>query len=150
MKKTYLLSLVLFFINAFSFGSSTINSNVKDEYSSESDIIVEHLLDTEASWNQALLPVYIVGNPEIVIEKVIFQPGTQSLIHLHPIISAGVLLRGSLTITTDSGQVLHLQAGQAFTEVVNTWHYGKNEGNVPAELIFFHASTDGVPITILK
>ncbi|MCC2644293.1 MAG: Cupin 2 conserved barrel domain protein [Burkholderiales bacterium] len=150
MKKIYLFALALIFISTLSFGSSITTNNAKDEYSDESDIIVEHLLDTESSWNKSTLPAYIVGQPEIVIEKVIFQPGAQSLIHLHPVISAGVLLSGSLTITTDTNQVLHLQAGQAFAEVVNTWHYGKNEGKVPAELIFFHASTDGVPITILK
>ncbi len=35
-------------------------------------------------------------------------------------------------------------------EVVNKWHYGKNKGRRPAELIMFYAGTPGVPITIKK
>jgi len=43
---------------------------------------------------------------------------------------------------------LHLKAGDAIAEVVNTWHYGKNEGDMPAEIIVFYAGTEGLPITI--
>jgi len=35
-------------------------------------------------------------------------------------------------------------------EVVNTWHYGRNEGDKPAEIIVFYAGEKGDPVTIKK
>ena len=51
---------------------------------------------------------------------------------------------------TDDGRTLHLKAGEAIVEVVNTWHYGKNEGQEPAEIIVFYAGIAGEPITVRK
>ena len=58
------------------------------------------------------------------------------------------MLKGELTVTTKKGQVLHLRAGEPIVEVVDTWHYGKNEGKETAELIVFYAGVQGVPITV--
>ena len=46
-------------------------------------------------------------------------------------INAGVLMSGQLTVETTDGNVLHLKAGDPIIEVVNTLHYGINEGTVP-------------------
>ena len=55
----------------------------------------------------------------------------------------------TLTIARpEEGETLHLKAGDSIVEVVNTWHYGKNEGKDPAEIIVFYAGTPGTPITI--
>jgi hypothetical protein len=43
---------------------------------------------------------------------------------------------------------LHLKAGDPIVEVVDTWHYGKNEGKTPAEIIVFYAGTPDTPITV--
>ncbi len=65
-------------------------------------------------------------------------------------INAGVMLKGQLTEVTEAGKRLHLKAGDSIVEVVNTWHYGKNEGDEPAELIVFYAGVKGTPISVLK
>jgi len=69
-------------------------------------------------------------------------------LHKHPVINAGVLLSGDLTVVTEDGRTLHLKAGEAIVEVVTTWHYGKNEGNKPAEIIVFYAGTMDAPMTV--
>jgi len=69
-------------------------------------------------------------------------------VHLHPEINAGVLLKGELTVVTEDKKTLHLQAGDPIVEVVDTWHYGINEGDTPAEIIVFYAGVQDVPITI--
>ena len=51
---------------------------------------------------------------------------------------------------TEDNKTLHLKAGDSIVELVNQWHYGKNEGNKPAEIIVFYASILGTPITIKK
>jgi quercetin dioxygenase-like cupin family protein len=68
-------------------------------------------------------------------------------LHQHPVINAGVLLQGELTVETNEGKTLHLKAGDPIVEVVNTWHYGINEGDEPAEIIVFYAGVQGKPIT---
>ena len=41
-----------------------------------------------------------------------------------------------------------MEAGDAVVEVVDTWHYGKNEGSETAEIIVFYAGIQGEPITV--
>ena len=51
---------------------------------------------------------------------------------------------------TEDNETLHMKAGDSIVEVVDKWHYGKNEGNVPAEIIVFYAGIVDTPITIKK
>jgi len=46
--------------------------------------------------------------------------------------------------------ILKLKAGDYIVEVVSKWHYGKNEGDVPPEIIVFYAGIKGMPINIKK
>jgi quercetin dioxygenase-like cupin family protein len=71
-------------------------------------------------------------------------------LHKHPVINAGVLLKGELTVVTEDNKTLHLKAGDSIVEVVNKWHYGINKGNESAEIIVFYAGAQGSPITIKK
>lgn len=71
-------------------------------------------------------------------------------LHIHPVVNAGILLKGELTVTTDDNKTLHMVAGDALVEVVDTWHYGVNEGNEPAEIVVFYAGIKDKPITIKK
>jgi quercetin dioxygenase-like cupin family protein len=68
--------------------------------------------------------------------------------HRHPVINAGVLLSGRLTVITEDNKTLHLKAGESIVEVVDKWHYGKNEGDEVAEIIVFYAGVLDKPITI--
>lgn len=112
------------------------------------DIRSVQLIKSTESWNGQPLPAYGTGAPEITILRITIPPGYTLPVHAHPVINAGVLLKGELTVTTDSGQVLHLKPYDPIIEVVNIWHYGKNEGNEPAEIIVFYAGETGVPITV--
>jgi len=69
-------------------------------------------------------------------------------LHKHPVINAGVLLSGELTVVTEDNKTLYLKAGESIVEVVNKWHYGKNEGNKTAEILVFYAGVQDTPITI--
>lgn len=113
-------------------------------------ITVDVLSKTGASWNGHILPGYATGKPEITILKIRIEPGAQLPLHSHPIINAGVLLSGELTVVTENGKILHLKAGDPIVEVVDTWHYGKNEGPAPAEILVFYAGVKGTPITIYR
>ena len=108
------------------------------------------LVKTTRCWNGQPLPAYKKGTPEITILRITIPPKHTLPLHTHPVINAGVLLKGELTVTTDTGQVLKLKPYDPIVEVVNTWHYGRNEGDIPAEIIVFYAEEKGEPITIKK
>jgi quercetin dioxygenase-like cupin family protein len=114
----------------------------------EQPTTITELLKTSTSWDGRSLPNYPTGKPEVTIARITIQPGAQLPLHRHPMINAGVLLNGELTVTTSERKTIHLKAGDAIAEVVNTPHYGKNDGKVPAEILVFYAGTVGSPITI--
>ena len=70
--------------------------------------------------------------------------------HKHPVINTGVLLKGRLTVVKENGETKHLKAGDPLAEVVNTWHYGINPGNTPAEILVVYSGVEGVPTSIAK
>ena len=116
----------------------------------EKTIEVDVLVKTSLSWEGRELPEYPEGKPEITILKITIPPHMQLPIHKHPVINAGVLLKGNLTVVTEEDEIMHLKAGDAIAEVVDKWHYGKNEGYEPAEIIVFYAGIKDAPITIKK
>jgi quercetin dioxygenase-like cupin family protein len=111
---------------------------------------VDLLAKTNLSWDGSPLPYYSKDAPEITILRIKIPPGVQLSLHKHPVINAGVLLNGELTVVTEDNSTLYLKAGESIVEVVNKWHYGKNEGNETAEIIVFYAGVQDTPITIEK
>ena len=111
---------------------------------------VDVLVRTSSSWDGGALPSYPKGKPEITILRIKIPPKVQLKLHKHPVINAGVLLKGELTVVTKDNETLHLKAGDSIVEVVDKWHYGKNEGNEPAEIIVFYAGVKDSPITMKK
>jgi quercetin dioxygenase-like cupin family protein len=64
------------------------------------------------------------------------------------VINAGVLLKGEMTVVTKDGEEYTFSAGDSIVEVVDTWHYGRNDSDQPAELVMFYIGTKGEPLTI--
>ena len=114
------------------------------------NVVVETLAKSSSSWDGQALPAYPQGKPEITILRIKIPAGVQLAMHEHPVINAGVLLSGELTVVAKDNKTLHLKAGDSIVEVVNTAHYGKNEGTVPAEIIVVYAGAVDKPITIRK
>jgi len=113
-------------------------------------IRTEVLLKTTASWNGDALPAYPEGQPEITILRISIPPHSQLPMHKHPVINAGILLKGELTVMTEGNETLYIKEGELIAELVNKWHYGKNEGDEPAEIMVFYAGIKDGPITVKK
>jgi quercetin dioxygenase-like cupin family protein len=111
---------------------------------------VKELIKTTHSWDGKFLPAYLQGQPEITILRISIPAGAQLKTHSHPVINAVVLISGQLTVVTKDGKTLHLKAGDPFVEVVNTLHYGINQGKIPAELVVFYAGVINTPITVVE
>jgi quercetin dioxygenase-like cupin family protein len=138
MKK---ITMAICFLVLLSFNVSTA-----DEKGVRADVLAK----TGLSWDGSQLPAYADGKPEITILRIKVPPGVELPLHEHPVINAGVLLSGELTVVTEDNRTLHLKAGKAIVEVVNKWHYGKNEGSETAEIIVFYAGIADSPITVKK
>ena len=142
--KTTLLTLLILFT------SSTLLAKDMSKITNPSAIKIEVVKKATASWNGETLPSYQEGKPEISILKISVPPQAKFPIHKHPMINAGVILSGELTVITDLNQTKHFKAGDAVVEVVNRWHHGQNDGNVTTEIIVFYAGTEGEKLTIVK
>lgn len=108
----------------------------------------EKLIESYLSWNGDSLPAYPEGKPKISIVKVTIPPHSELPKHYHPVINAGILLKGELTVVDEKGNTLHMKAGDPIIEVVDLIHYGKNEGDIPAEIVVFYAGIDGKEIVV--
>jgi quercetin dioxygenase-like cupin family protein len=108
------------------------------------------LAKSGSSWDGTPLPAYPAGKPEITILRITIPPGAALPMHKHPVINAGMLLSGELTVHTEDNKTLNLTAGEGLVEVVSKWHDGKNTGKRPAVILVFYAGTTGAPITVRK
>ncbi|GAB3221861.1 cupin domain-containing protein [Algoriphagus aestuariicola] len=109
-----------------------------------SELIAESFL----SWNGDSLPAYPEGKPKISIVKVTIPPQSELPKHYHPVINAGVLLKGELTVVDVHGNVLEMKAGDPIIEVVNTIHFGVNKGSEAAEILVFYAGEANKEIVV--
>jgi quercetin dioxygenase-like cupin family protein len=128
-------------------GCVTVQNNQETR---DSTATVKELVKTTQSWDGSVLPTYPHGQPEITILRITIPPGTRLDTHRHPVINAGVLVSGQLTVVTTDGKILHLKAGDPIVEVINTLHYGVNQGDATAEIIVFYAGTIDKPITVVE
>lgn len=113
-------------------------------------VSIETLAKSDSSWNEAKLPAYPTEAPEISILKYSIPPHTRLSWHKHPVINAGYLISGELIVTAEDGKLLHMQAGDSIIEMVNEWHYGRNDGDEVAEIVVVYVGTKDLPIAILK
>jgi quercetin dioxygenase-like cupin family protein len=114
----------------------------------ETSIVSDVLVKSTRSWDGNQLPKYPEGQPEVTILKITIPAGAKIPLHQHPYINAGVLIKGELTVLTQTGDKLIMTAGDQIVEVVNKWHKGQNSGDIPAEIIVFYAGIEGQPITV--
>ena len=118
------------------------------EEANHASISVKELVRTSKSWDGKSLVPYPQGQPEITILTISIPAGARLETHSHPVINAGVLMSGELTVKTMDGKVLRLKAGDPIVEVVNTLHYGINEGTIPAEIVVLYAGIVGQAVTV--
>ena len=124
------------YLLVFSIVSLSIGSCSKKEvpvYSDKIEVIT--LAETSKMWNGEALPNYHEGTPKVTILKVIIPPKSKLELHKHLVINAGVLIKGNLTVVDEHGNTKELKEGEGLVELVNTYHYGENKGDVLLRLL---------------
>ncbi len=136
---------------AISLGTGRVHLEDNRSGRTEATVRVETWVQSDRSlWDGAILPPHPAGQPKITLLSMTIPPGVRLESHLHPVLNAGVLLSGALTVVTEESGTLPLRPGDALVEVVHTWHYGINEGKTSAELVVFNAEANGIPLSIRR
>lgn len=100
-----------------------------------SGVEVQTLVRSGSSWNGTPLPADPSGEPEITVLRIAIPPGMQLPLHIHPVINAGMLIRGQLLVISEAGPMKRLKTGDGLIEMVNQPHFGRNNGKEPAEIV---------------
>jgi len=108
------------------------------------------LLKTNSSWNGQQYPAVNLQNPEVNVLKITIPAGEKLAWHQHPMINVAYMLQGELTVHTESGDVTTIKAGDVMAEVVNTWHYGENNGTEDVILVVTYVGEKDAPLSIGK
>lgn len=85
------------------------------------------------------------GDNQIVAVLAEVEPGGQVGRHLHPVPLFVYMLDGTLSIEIEGHGTETFTAGQGFAEVINTWHNGRNLGDVPARFLVVFSGQKGTP-----
>ena len=136
MKKFFKILLLSTFLLVFANGV----------YSAEKDV----LLKTTTTWDGLQYNKIRVKHPEVTVLKIKIGVGEALPMHMHTITNIAYVNKGILTVVTEDGKSITVKEGDCLPEVVGKYHYGKNTGDMPVELIVFYLGEKDTPLSINK
>ena len=121
---------------------------VHAQYNNE--IKVEPLLktDTTSIGQKIVYPNF--QSDEVTIAKVTIPPGKSTGWHKHTFPVFAYVLKGNLTVELENNQKKQFPENTTFSEVINTFHNGVNNGKEDVVLITFYMGEKGKPLSIVK
>lgn len=111
---------------------------------------VEILAESDSSWDGAKLPSYPTEAAQISVVKFTIPPHSKLKWHKHPSMNAGYMISGEILVTAEDGQTQVVKAGEGLIETVNTWHYGRNDSAMPAEIVVVYSGVKDRPLAIIR
>lgn len=110
----------------------------------------EVLLKTVSTWDNEKFGSLNIQNPEATVLKIIIDPGEALPVHRHDLVNIAYVAKGTLTVIADDGQSITMRQGQVLPELIGKYHYGRNDGTEPVELIVFYLGEQGTPLSVPK
>lgn len=89
-------------------------------------------------------------HPEVTGLEVRIPSGQETGWHTHSMPGYAYVLSGTVTLEYEKGITRQFKSGEAFAEVVNVLHNGRNNGSEEVVLIVFFTGEAGVPFTKKK
>ena len=68
--------------------------------------------------------------------------------HKHDLVNIAYVKSGTLTVITDNNEEITVNEGEVLPELIGKYHYGKNTGIKPVELIVFYIGEQGTPLSV--
>ena len=115
-------------------------------YSAEKEV----LLKTTSTWDNAEYKKLKIKTPEATVLKITINVGEELPMHKHDLVNIAYVKKGTLTVITDDNKEITLHEGEVLPELIGKYHYGKNTGNEPVELIVFYLGQKGTPLSVSK
>lgn len=110
----------------------------------------EILLKATSTWDNAEYEELKIKHPEVTVLKITIGVGEQLPVHRHDMVNIAYIKRGTLTVITDKNEEITLNEGECLPELVGKYHFGRNTGDVPVELIVFYIGEKGTPLSVNK
>lgn len=133
---------IKFVITAFIMILCTANLS----YSAEKEVI----LKTTSTWDNIAYKRLKIKTPEVTVLKITINVGESLPMHKHDLVNIAYVKKGTLTVITDDNKEITLHEGEVLPELVGKYHYGKNTGNEPIELVVFYIGEKGTPLSVNK
>lgn len=108
------------------------------------------LLQTTTTWNGAPIAYSTSTKPEVQAVVVEIARGGATIWHQHPVNNFAYMLEGKIRLELEDGTTKEFKAGDAFAEVVNTWHRGVNVGTGPVKILVWYTAEAGGPISVTR
>ena len=108
----------------------------------------EILLQTTSTWDKKGYEKVCINNPEVTVLSIKIGVGEALEMHKHDLVNVAYVKSGTLTVTTDKNEQIKVPEGHALPEIMGAYHYGKNESDVPVELIVFYIGEKGTPLSV--
>ena len=115
-------------------------------YSAEKNV----LLKTTSTWDNVEYKKLKIKKPEVTVLKIIINVNEELPMHKHDLVNVAYVKKGTLTVITDDNKEITLKEGDVLPELVGKYHYGKNTGKEPIELIVFYVGEKGTPLSVNK
>ena len=110
----------------------------------------EVLLKTTSTWDRAEYQKLKIKKPEVTVLKIIINVGEKLPMHKHDLVNIAYVKKGTLTVITDKNEEITLHEGEVLPELIGKYHYGKNTGKEPVELVVFYIGEKGTPLSVNK
>ena len=115
-------------------------------YSSEKEV----LLKTTSTWDNTKYKKLRIKKPEVTVLKIVINTNEELPMHKHDLVNVAYVKKGTLTVITDDNKEITLHEGEALPELIGKYHYGKNTGREPVELVVFYIGEKGTPLSVNK
>jgi quercetin dioxygenase-like cupin family protein len=109
---------------------------------------VKELLSTSTTVAGTSLK-YPAGTPKFTAALSTLEPGGTTPRHLHPVPTFIYVVEGTLAVDVDGGVTREVKAGEAFMEVVDTWHRNRNPSSTArVQYLLVFAGDDKTPYVV--
>ena len=115
-------------------------------YSAEKEVLIK----TTSTWDNAKYEKLKIKSPEVTVLKITIGIGESLPMHKHDLVNIAYVKQGTLTVITDKNNKITVSEGECLPEIIGKYHYGKNTGNKPVELIVFYLGENGTPLSVEK
>lgn len=110
----------------------------------------EVLLKTTSTWDNVEYQKLKIKKPEVTVLKIDIGVNESLKMHKHDLVNIAYVKKGTLTVYTDKNEQITVKEGECLPEIIGKYHYGKNTGKEPVQLIVFYIGEKGTPLAVDK